>query len=647
MPHSKSTGVTTDMQGARSQLDRIKVPADIKSLTLDELGQLSVEVRDTIIDVASRNGGHLASPLGAVEMTIALHRVFDLENDLIIWDVGHQAHAHKILTDRKDRMHTLRRKGGISGYPKRSESPYDPFGTGHSSTSISAGLGMSVARALKQRDGHVIAVIGDGALTGGMAYEAISHAGHLRAKLLVVLNDNEMSISKNVGALSSSLSRLITGGLYNRAKGDLVSFMEHTVGCHITEAARRFEHSVKGFLMPGGFFEELGFRYIGPVDGNDLPTLIDCFSNLKDNIEKPILFHCVTQKGKGYPYAEEDPLKYHGVVPYDVSTGQFQGASKPAPAVPVPSFTDVFANTLIDLAGKDDRIIGITAAMSTGTGLSKFEKAFPDRFFDVGICEQHAVTFAAGLATQGMKPVAAIYSTFFQRGYDQYIHDVCLQNLPVVFAVDRAGLVGEDSPTQQGAFDLSFLRAIPNATVMVPRDGMDLSLGLEWALSQDGPVALRFARSKAPAIGPDTERVIHGGEVLREGSDAWFLSVGPIAANCLAAAEALDEIGLSIGVADARFVKPLDASLLNAISALPIITVEENTLEGGFGSAVMEHFEREGRLHEVRIRRAGIPDRFLEHATRDEQLEEAGLDAPGLVRIAREFLAHLIPQRVG
>ena len=628
-------------------LATIDGPSDLKALELEQLEQLAEEIRQTIIEVASKNGGHLASPLGAVELAIALHYVYDFSEDFLIWDVGHQAHAHKILTGRRDRFHTLRRKGGLGGYPSRSESPYDVFGTGHASTSISAALGMAVAAGYTEGDERrAVAVIGDGAMTGGMAFEALSNAGHLKKNVLVILNDNEMSISRNTGALSAYLSRMITGGLYNRAKGDIKTFMEHTMGKHLFEKARRVEHQIKGMFIPGGFFEELGFRYFGPVDGNCLPTLIECFTNLKE-IRKPLLFHCVTTKGKGYPYAEEDPLKYHGVGPYDITTGE-KPVTAPTPgkeAEPA-TFTEGFAAALIEAAEQDERIIAITAAMATGTGLDKFEKRFPDRFFDVGICEQHAVTFAAGLATQGLRPVAAIYSTFLQRGYDQLIHDVCLQNLPVVFAMDRGGLVGEDSPTQQGAFDLSYLRAIPNLVVMAPRDNVDLRLGLHWALKQDGPVALRYARDRAPEIGTTEGRDITRGEILRQGDDAYFLAVGPAVKSCMLAAEGLEELGLSVGVADARFIKPLDADLLDSIAHLPIITVEENTLEGGFGSAVLEHFESQDRLQDVRIKRAGIPDRFLPHATRAEQLEDVGLGVSGLFEIVRQLLPGRLPQHI-
>jgi len=622
-------------------LAEVNFPSDLKALPIDRLEVLAEEIRTMIIEVAAHNGGHLASPLGAVELAIALHYVYDFSQDFLIWDVGHQAHAHKILTGRKDRFHLQRRKGGPSGYPTRAEDPiFDVFGTGHSSTSISAALGMVTAADLAGHERRGVAVIGDGALTAGMAFEALTQLGDMKKHVLVILNDNNMSISKNVGALSTYLSRLMTGGAYNRAKGDIKSILEHTLGNRLFEKARRVEHQLKGMLVPGTFFEEIGIRYIGPIDGNCLPTLIECLQNLRD-IKKPLLFHCVTTKGKGYPYAEEDPQTYHGVGPYEIATGQMRGKGAGAA-----TFTDAFAEALIDAAREDKRIVGITAAMPTGTGLSKFAEVFPDRCFDVGICEQHAVTFAAGLATQGMKPVAAIYSTFLQRGYDQLIHDVCLQNLPVVFAIDRAGLVGEDSPTQQGAFDVSFLRAIPNVKVLAARDNLDLRQMLHWALKQDGPVALRYARDKGPVVGPETGRDITRGQILREGRDGYFLSIGPIAAKCLLAAEALEEFGLSVGVADARFVKPLDAELLESLSHLPIITAEENTLEGGFGSAVLEHFEALGRLNEVRVKRVGVPDRFLTHATRAEQLEDAGLSVPALIEAVRGFVPASEAKRV-
>lgn len=623
-------------------LDEIASPRDLKRLSVDQLKELAAEIRQRIIATASVNGGHLAPHLGVVELTIALHYVFDADDDMLVWDVGHQCYAHKLLTGRRDALPTIRKKGGLSGYPRRCESPYDVFGVGHSSTSISAALGMAMARKLSDRGGRAVAIIGDGAMTAGMAFEALSNAGHLAADLLVILNDNNMSISRNVGAISAYFNRLITGGLYTRARGDIHTFMERMLGHNLTKAAERLEHSVKGFLMPGSMFEAFGLRYVGPIDGHDIETLVECLNNLK-KAQGPVFFHCVTKKGKGYSYAEEDPLTYHGVQAFDIRTGRFHQSPTAAQA---PAFTSVFADALIEAAKDDPRIVAITAAMPTGTGLNKFEKVFPDRTFDVGICEQHAVTFAAGLATQGMRPVCAIYSTFLQRGYDQVIHDVCLQGLPVVFAIDRAGAVGEDSPTQQGAFDLSFLRVVPGLTILAPRDDLDLRLMLHWALKQPGPVAIRYARSKAPTIGPAEGRDITRGQLLREGTDAALLAVGPVIAACLNAAEVLREEGYSIAVADARIVKPLDAALLERIRATPILTVEENSIIGGLGSAVLEHFERCGALEDLRLRRLGFPDAFINHMTRDEQLTEIGLDVDSICASVRDFLGARVRQRV-
>lgn len=630
-------------------LSRVNSPRDLQALSMEELEALAGEIRRKIIETVAVNGGHLASPLGVVELTLALYYAFDLTRDLIVWDVGHQSYAHKLLTGRRDQFGTLRLKGGLSGYPRRCESPYDCFGTGHSSTSISAALGMAMARDYRGEKRRVIAVIGDGAMTGGMAIEALSHAGHCGRDLLVILNDNEMSIAHSVGALSEYFSRLITARLYKRAKEDVTSFVKRILGRRLSLTAHRLEQSVKGFITAGGLFQELGFNYIGPVDGHDLPVLIGLFSNLK-KMHGPVLFHCATQKGKGYEDAENDPLKYHGVKPADLCTVEVEGEARAPKKVTARSasktFTDVFAEALIKAAADDPRIVGITAAMPTGTGLHRFQEHFPDRFHDVGICEQHAVTFAAGLAAQGMRPVCAIYSTFLQRGYDQTIHDVCLQNLPVIFAVDRAGLVGEDSPTHAGAFDLSFLRVIPNMTMLVPRDDVDLRAALRWALEQPGPVAIRYPRDKAPTIGARGPRDIRHGEVLREGADGTLLGIGPCVGSCLDAAERLEGEGLSIGVADARWVKPVDGTLLETLRTRPIVTVEENALPGGFGAAVMEYFEQIGRLSETRLRRVGLPDAFSEHATRAEQLADYGLNPEGIAAVARAFFGQYAAQLV-
>lgn len=627
-------------------LDTINSPKDLKHMTIDQLEQLPGALRRRIIETVNRNGGHLASPLGVVELTVALHYVFDVPEDKLIWDVGHQCYAHKLLTGRSDRFETLRTHGGVSGYPSISESTYDCFGTGHSSTSISAAMGMAVARDHLGLNNHVVAVIGDGAMTGGMAFEALNHAGHLGLDMLVILNDNEMSISRNVGALAHYFNRLITAKPYKRAKQDVGSYVKTLIGDRFTRAIQDIEKSVKGLITKGGLFQELGFNYIGPVDGHDLPLLIELLTRIKD-MEGPIFLHCTTEKGKGFKAAEEDPLTYHGVKPLSLDSDAGEGDAIPAKveamsaSARTPTFTDAFSDALISLAEKDPRIMGITAAMPTGTGLAKFERAFKDRFFDVGICEQHAVTLAAGLAAEGMRPVTAIYSTFLQRGYDQLIHDVCLQKLPVVFGIDRAGLVGEDSPTQNGMFDLSFLRATPNISVAAPRDGVDVHLMLSWALSQDGPVAIRYARSTAPTIGHAANRDITRAETLREGHDLVFLTIGPCAAAALDAAAQLEMDGFSIGVIDARFVKPLDTSMLDAIADRPIVTVEENVLSGGFGSAVLEYYEQSGQLHRVTLSRVGLNDVFGEQASREEQLRIYGLDARGLYAAARRMLKHV------
>ena len=622
-------------------LNTINSPADLKKLSLEQLEQLAGELRTQIIDAVNRNGGHLASPLGVVELTIALHRVFNIGPDQLVWDVGHQCYAHKLLTGRRDVFELLRLKGGISGYPKVSESASDSFGTGHSSTSISAATGMAVARDRLGLDHRVIALIGDGAMTGGMAFEALGHAGHLGLDMLVILNDNKMSISPNVGALAHYFNRLIMARPYKRAKQDVGSFVKTLIGGRATRTIQDLEKSLKGFITKGGLFQELGFNYIGPVDGHDLPLLLELLERIKV-MKGPIFLHCTTEKGKGLRQAEQDPTKYHGVKPLCVKPDVGEGDPIPAKVEARPptakTFTDAFSDAVMAAAREDTRVAAITAAMPTGTGLSKFEIEFPDRFFDVGICEQHAVTFAAGLAIAGLKPVVALYSTFLQRGYDQLIHDVCIQNLPVVFAIDRAGLVGEDSPTQNGTFDLSFLRAVPHLRVGAPRDDVDTELMVRWALGQNEPIAVRYARSEAPTIGPAEGRDITRGELLREGTDAVLLAVGPSAGTALHAAERLQAEGISVAVADPRWVKPLDGALLDSLRDRPILTVEENTLDGGFGSAVLEYYEKTGQMAGLRLGRMGIPDVFSEQATREEQIELHGLDAKGLCAAVREML---------
>lgn len=630
-------------------LDSINSPADVKSLSPNQLETLADELRARVLDVVNRNGGHLSAPLGVVEITLALHYVFDVGHDQLIWDVGHQCYPHKLLTGRRDVFDTIRKKDGISGYPKISESEYDCFGTGHSSTSISAAVGMAIARDQLKQDNAVVALIGDGAITGGMALEGLSHAGHLGLDMIVILNDNEMSISPNASALNKYFNRLIMAEPYKRAKEDAGSYVKKIIGDRMTRAIQDIEKSVKGYITKGALFQELGVNYIGPVDGHDLPLLIECLSSAR-KMHGPILIHCRTEKGKGLKAAEEDPLKYHGVSPRAIIPAEEEGEPLPnereSQSPPAKTFTDAFLEGMLEAGAADDRVVGITAAMPTGTGLAQFEEVYPDRFFDVGICEQHAVTMAAGMAARGLKPVAAIYSTFLQRGYDQLIHDVCIQKLPVVFAIDRAGLVGEDSPTQNGTFDLSFLRCVPDLQILAPRDDVDTRLMLHWALQQDGAVAIRYARGKAPTIGDANGRDVSRGEILRDGADGNFLAVGPCIKSCLQAADRLAEDGFSIGVVDARFVKPLDGPLLDSLLDRPIITVEENTLAGGFASAVMEYAADAGRLHELRLHRMGIPDVFSEQATRDEQLAAHDLHADGLYQSAREFLKVQAPEAV-
>lgn len=621
-------------------LDAIDGPSAVRRLTIGQLELLAEEIRGEILQIASRHGGHLAPHLGVVDLTLALHHVYETERDALIWDVGHQCYAHKFVTGRRHDMATIRQKGGLSGYPKRSESPYDAFGVGHSSTSISAALGMAVARDRKGENKKVVAIIGDGAITAGQAFEALAHAGHVGSDMVVILNDNDMSISKNVGALSAYFNRLITGGLYNRARADINGLLKKALPDPLTKAASRFEHSVKGFLTPGTIFEELGFKYVGPVDGHCIPTLVECLQNLK-SMKGPIFFHVVTKKGKGYSYAEQDPLQYHGVRAFNIETGAFQAVK--TEEKPAKTFTDVFADAFIEAAQADPRVVGITAAMPTGTGLSKAEKLFPERVFDVGICEQHAVTFAAGLAAQGMKPVCALYSTFLQRGFDQYVHDVCLQDLPVIFAVDRAGAVGEDSPTQQGAFDISFMRCIPNIVILAPRDDVDTRNMFRWAFDQKTPVAIRYARGKATTIGAAEGRSVTEAETLREGKDGVFLGIGPALIQCIEAAEALAKEGFQIGVVDARIVKPLDGAMLARLRNLPIVTVEENSIVGGFGASVLEHYAANGGLVGLRLRMCGFPDAFVPHMTREEQLAEIGLDTASLARSMRALLGAAEP----
>ena len=619
-------------------LNTINSPNDLKNLKEDELVALAGEVREFLLETVSKTGGHLASNLGCVELTLALHYCFDSPADRIIWDVGHQAYTHKIITGRRDAFHTQRQYQGISGFPKRSESPHDAFGAGHSSTSISAGLGMAVAHDLKGEAGKAIAVIGDGSLTAGMAFEALNQAGHLRKNLIVVLNDNEMSISKNVGAFSAFLSRKLTGSYYRGLKKEMQGLLQNipAIGGNILQFARKAETSLKGFLTPGILFEALGFEYIGPLPGHDLPQLIEILQNVR-TLEGPVLVHVMTTKGKGYQPAVETPEKFHGVGPFDLSTGMVT-AAKAGP----PSYTGIFGETLVKLAAADDRIIAITAAMPDGTGLSPFARAYPDRFFDVGIAEQHALTFAAGMATEGFRPVAAIYSTFAQRAYDQIFHDICLQKLPVTLALDRAGLVGDDGPTHHGVFDLSYLRHLPEMTLMAPKDENELQHMLKTAIYSDLPVALRYPRGNGYGVAMDKD--LHAlpigvGELLAEGDDLTLVAIGSTVYTAMAAVELLKEKGIQASVINARFVKPLDRTLILAAASRSgcIITVEENALQGGFGSAVLELLSDEAATG-IRVKRIGIPDRYIEQGSQAQLRKDMGLDAAGIARTAEDFL---------
>jgi len=618
-------------------LEFIKSPQDIKGLNIKELNQLASEIRNKIIETVSETGGHLASSLGVVELTIALHYVFDAPKDRIVWDVGHQAYAHKLLTGRADRFNTLRKYKGLSGFPKRSESPYDVLDTGHSSTSISAALGMTTAMDLKAEDGKVVAVIGDGSMTAGLAFEALNNAGHLRKDLIIILNDNEMSISPNVGALSAFLSRKMTSRPIAGFKKELESFLKRSgVGENIWAVLKRSEDSLKTLLTPGMLFESLQIEYVGPLPGHHLESLIDTLKNVR-KIPGPVLVHVLTKKGKGYLPAERHPELFHGVGPFDIPTGKPKSSSKSKP----PSYTGIFSQTLIRLAKEDPRIMAITAAMPAGTGLDTFQKAFPDRFFDVGIAEQHAVTFAAGLALEGLRPVVAIYSTFLQRAYDQIIHDVCLTNQPVVFAIDRGGLVGDDGPTHHGAFDLSYLRTIPNFTIMAPKDENELQHMLYTALKNNGPTALRYPRGSGIGVSLDwqlREIPIGKGNIELEGSDVGIIAIGHHVFTAMAAAKELAQYGISASVVNARFVKPLDQELITDVACKTrhIVTIEENSLAGGFGSAVLECLS-DNDIGPVKVRRLGLPDRFIEHGSQKILRRQVGLDVSSVVQAVRSM----------
>jgi 1-deoxy-D-xylulose-5-phosphate synthase len=618
-------------------LETIQSPADLKHLATDQLLDLAEELRAFLLATVSETGGHLGSNLGAVELTLALHYCFTTPQDKIVWDVGHQAYIHKILTGRRDRFATQRQYKGISGFPKRSESEHDAFGVGHASTSISAGLGMAVANDLDKKKNNVIAVIGDGSLTGGIAFEGLNQAGHLKKNFIVVLNDNEMSISKNVGAFSAFVSRKMTTRHFRELKREMKSLLTSipAFGKDILKFARRAENSLKSFLTPGALFEALGFDYIGPIDGHDLPALIEVFNNARE-FDGPLLIHVMTTKGKGYLPAEETPDKFHGVGAFDLSTGK-----APAKASSL-SYTEVFGRTLVDLAKEDPKVVAITAAMPDGTGLNFFADEFPERFFDVGIAEQHGICFAAGLAADGFKPVAAIYSSFMQRAYDQVFHDICLQNLPVVIAMDRAGLVGDDGPTHHGVFDLSFLRHLPGLTFMAPKDENELRHMLKTALELNGPVALRYPRGAGYGVPLDKEiqsLPIGKGELLRDGADLTIVAIGSTVMPAFKAAEQLAGQGINAGVINARFIKPLDADLILGQARVTgrIITVEENVLQGGFGSAVLELLHDNG-MSQVKVKRIGIPDHYIEQGSQAQLRKDVGIDAEGIATAVQAFM---------
>ncbi|WP_026868734.1 1-deoxy-D-xylulose-5-phosphate synthase [Inquilinus limosus] len=619
-------------------LDTIRTPEDLRLLPASDVKQVADELRAETIDAVSTTGGHLGAGLGVVELTVALHRVFDTPRDKLIWDVGHQAYPHKILTGRRDRIRTLRQGGGLSGFTKRSESEYDPFGAAHSSTSISAGLGMAVARDLKGDDFRVVAVIGDGAMSAGMAYEAMNNAGALKSRLVVILNDNDMSIAPPVGAMSAYLSRLISSRSY-RSLRHLMRDVTAIFPRPVARAAKRAEEYARGFVTGGTLFEELGFYYVGPIDGHNLDHLLPVLENVRDADEGPVLVHVVTQKGKGYGPAEAAPDKYHGVSRFDVITG-----AQAKPKSNAPSYTGVFAQALIQEAEEDERIVAVTAAMPSGTGLDKFAQRFPNRSFDVGIAEQHAVTFAAGMATEGFKPFCAIYSTFLQRAYDQVVHDVAIQSLPVRFAIDRAGLVGADGATHAGSFDIGYLGMLPGMVLMAAADEAELVHMVATAAAlDDQPSAFRYPRGdgvgvELPARGKPLP--IGKGRVLREGTTIALLSYGTRLQECLAAAETLGGMGLSTTVADARFAKPLDTELVNQLARhhAVLITVEEGA-EGGFGSIVLHHLARTGLLDQgLKIRPMTLPDRFQDHDKPEQQYVEAALSAQHIVATAAAAL---------
>jgi 1-deoxy-D-xylulose-5-phosphate synthase len=626
---------------AKKLIDSLPLPAGLRALSTAELELVAHELREELIDTVSESGGHFASSLGSTEISVALHHVFNTPHDRLVWDVGHQAYIHKMLTGRREQLGTIRTRDGLSGFLKRNESPYDAFGAGHAGTSISAAVGMRVASEAQGLENYVVGIIGDGSLTSGMAFEALNHAGDLGLKkFIVVLNDNEMSISENVGALSWLFSRAVTGETGSRARNTVKDlYRRGYVPEVLYKAIDRAEEATQGFFSsPAMLFEAFGFRYIGPVDGHNISALVQALENAKRQ-DIPVIVHCRTVKGKGYEPAEHDPLMWHGVAPFDRSRGEFKSPASSATPIKVPSYTGIFSKTLTAIASQDKRVIAITAAMPSGTGLDKVKEALPQQVFDVGICEQHAVTYAAGLACEGLKPIVAIYSTFLQRGFDQIVHDVCIQNLPVTFAIDRAGVVGNDGETHQGVFDISFLRSIPSMTIMSPKDENELQHMLYTAVELGSPVAVRYPRGNGTGVALDKELSalpIGKGEVLRRGEDVLFVCFGPVINNALVAADTLArEHGITSTVINARFAKPLDHELLR--KELPlykhIFTLEDHAIQGGFGSAVLEFASDEGLLTGSAITRLGVQDDFVTHGSQSEQQQMNGYDAASLVQV--------------
>ncbi len=620
----------------KSLLEKINNSQDLKKLDIKELPVLAEEIRQEIIKVVSKNGGHLASNLGVVELTICLHYLLNCPTDKILWDVGHQCYTHKLLTGRRRYFKSLRQLNGLSGFPDFKESPCDPFIVGHNGTAVSQALGLIVGQALQKKEGKVAAVIGDGSLTSGMVFEGMSNVGHQRKGLVVILNDNEMAISKSAGVISNYLNRVISSSTYNKLKENLSSLIKSIpkIGTRVFTLAERLDESLKNLLIPGMFFEQLGFRYFGPLDGHNIPILLETLKNVF-TLPEPSLVHIITKKGKGYRFAEQSPERFHSASPFNIETGEFTPKKSPA-------YTDIFGESLLELARQDKNIVAITAAMELGTGLSRFKKEFASRFFDVGIAEQHAVTFAAGLCKQGLKPFVAIYSTFLQRAYDQIIHDVCLQNLAVIFVVSNAGITGEDGPTHQGVFDFAYLGQLPNLVVLAPKDGEELKEMLRFAVNQKQPVAIRYPKvvgSGQLAVGNQKQKIELGkAEVLREGKDAMIISIGSMVYPCLEVSDILSKQGINCGLINSRFLKPLDESLLLKLSSQinKFITVEEHNLEGGLGSKVLEFFA--DRDINVRIKRIGLPGKFIEHGRREELLSRYGLTAEGIAKNIKKWM---------